>query len=231
LTPVSLRQILDAKHTDQMSFTINDKPVSQVKIVGCLLNVDVATATTTYTIDDGTGILPVRIYTNDDAQEIDGGIREDVYVRVVGNIRQISGNRIVVAFQVNPIKNFNDITLHILDTIHSHLKATRGPLDEKGKPKTAASNPAPMLAAKSENYQSEGGDANLNEGMNDIQTEVMKIFETTNRGNESGTSISEVISRLPKYDAASIRGAVEFLSGEGHLYSTIDEEHFKCTSE
>lgn len=29
---------------------------------------------------------------------------------------------------------------------------------------------------------------------------------------------------------AEIRNAIDFLSSEGHLYSTIDEDHFKATS-
>ena len=31
------------------------------------------------------------------------------------------------------------------------------------------------------------------------------------------------------HDESAVRGAIEFLAAEGHLYSTIDESHYKST--
>ena len=46
-------------------------------------------------------------------------------------------------------------------------------------------------------------------------------------GCEFGVVKSELGSR---FNEGQLREAIEFLSGEGHLYSTIDEDHFKATS-
>eukprot|EP00466_Bigelowiella_natans_P009008 jgi/Bigna1/48084/estExt_Genewise1.C_220046 len=227
LTPVSIKQLHEAKQPDQMTFTVDDKQVSQVKLVGMILSVDVQAANTNYTIDDGSAQIEVRIYTNDDNQlDLNSGCREDVYVKVVGNLRDIGGNRMVVAFQVHPIKSFNDITLHHLDVIHTHLKNVKGPLDAKGN---LVVNSAPMMQTN-QNYDAVEGGSN-EDGMEAYQAAVLKVFAIHSKNKERGTSISEAMEKLPNYTPAQIREAVEFLSGEGHLYSTIDEDHYKCTSE
>lgn len=226
LTPATVKQLLNVKEPESMSYTIDDKPVSQVIIVGMILNVDVQATNTNYMIDDGSGQICVRLYTNDEAQDINSSCREDCYVKVVGNIRQIGGQKMVVAFQLTPITDFNVITLHALDVIHTHLKNTRGPLDAKGNIVQSAN---PMLnTVASSSYTM---DAVSNDGMEPHQAQVLKVFETYSKADEQGTSITEVIQKLPSIDPSKIRDAVEFLSGEGHLYSTIDDQHFKCTSD
>jgi replication factor A2 len=70
---------------------------------------------------------------------------------------------------------------------------------------------------------------NSNSGMDPLQKMVLKIFQTDTSAGESGTSIQTVMSKIPQASADQIRKAVETLSEEGHLYSTIDEDHFKCT--
>mmetsp|Transcript_31127 Transcript_31127/g.60101 ORF Transcript_31127/g.60101 Transcript_31127/m.60101 type:complete len:249 (-) Transcript_31127:153-899(-) len=223
LTPVTIKQINNAKQVNQSEFYIDDKSVSQVKIVGMILQVEIQATNTNYIIDDTSGMITVRIYTNDETQELNSGCREDVYVTVVGNLRELGGKRVVVAFQVNPLKNFTGIVLHNLDVIHTHCKNKYGPLDEKGNQKAT-----PMLATVNETYSA---DAGQEDGMQKHQADVLKIFNTYSKNSEAGTSVTEVISKLPQYDPKIIREAVDFLSSEGHLYSTIDEEHFKCTSD
>ena len=47
--------------------------------------------------------------------------------------------------------------------------------------------------------------------------------------SEIGASIAEVSQHLKGVPEKAIRDAVEFLSAEGHIYSTIDDDHFKAT--
>jgi len=81
-----------------------------------------------------------------------------------------------------------------------------------------------------QNYDAVEGGSN-EDGMEAYQAAVLKVFAIHSKNKERGTSISEAMEKLPNYTPAQIREAVEFLSGEGHLYSTIDEDHYKCTSE
>lgn len=47
--------------------------------------------------------------------------REDTYVRVIGHLRALQGVRYVMAINIQPIEDCNEITYHILEVIHSHL--------------------------------------------------------------------------------------------------------------
>lgn len=46
---------------------------------------------------------------------------------------------------------------------------------------------------------------------------------------EHGLSIADVAARFANQPADAVREVMANLVNEGHLYSTIDEEHFKHT--
>ena len=70
----------------------------------------------------------------------------------------------------------------------------------------------------------------------DLQKAVLRIFkdETDDRFAFTGTSIVHVEHRLRALghncSSITLRRIVETLSEEGHLYSTIDEDHFRTTT-
>ena len=48
--------------------------------------------------------------------------RVDTYVRINGRLNSF-GNRVsVVGHSMRPVKDFNEVTYHFLDAIHTHLK-------------------------------------------------------------------------------------------------------------
>jgi len=49
--------------------------------------------------------------------------RENTYVRVVGNMKALSEGKLrnVMAFNISPVKDFNEITFHFLDVIYAKL--------------------------------------------------------------------------------------------------------------
>jgi replication factor A2 len=46
---------------------------------------------------------------------------------------------------------------------------------------------------------------------------------------EVGASIADVAKILKTVPEKAIRDAVDELSSEGHIYSTVDDDHFKAT--
>ena len=47
-------------------------------------------------------------------------MRENSYVRVCGHVRSFQGKRNVVAFNISPVHDMNQISAHILSTIYAH---------------------------------------------------------------------------------------------------------------
>lgn len=59
----------------------------------------------------------------------------------------------------------------------------------------------------------------------------MTIIEQKGADGEMGCEFGAVKADLgARFTEQQLRDAIEFLSSEGHLYSTIDEDHFKATS-
>jgi hypothetical protein len=79
---------------------------------------------TIYKLDDGTGVVEVRLWndSDDNAEQASAApVAEGTYVRVFGNLRVFQGKTNVVAFAVRPITDFNEVTYHSLEAIFVHL--------------------------------------------------------------------------------------------------------------
>lgn len=157
-------------------------------------------------------------------------MREHVYVRVYGSLRVFSSARSVVAFEITPITDYNELTFHFLDVISNHLRNTQGsPGQVKAEQKQAQVN--------NNNFNNSNSFANPNEaqgsgggenGFSAIQQRVLSIFSRDT--SDTGCSITQVAQELAGTNLMDIRRAVDFLTEEGHLYSTIDDDHFKATN-
>ena len=51
--------------------------------------------------------------------------RENTYVRMYGHIRGFGGKTSVVAFRVVPLVDMNELTMHLLEVMHSHMVLTK----------------------------------------------------------------------------------------------------------
>jgi len=229
LTPVTIKQLQNLESKDS-KYKLDGKDLAQVTFVGVILSCEQQTTNLNYMIDDGTGKMNVRIYI-DSEDETQRSADENTYVRVVGNLREFNGGLHVVGFTLLPIKDFNEITFHALEVISVHLLNTKGP--PGGAAPVGGSQPASgsgaqgFSAAPAAAAGGAGGGGGASSG-GDLQQQVLKVFEAD--GSDTGASIDSVASQFPTRSKKEIRDAVEFLSDEGHLYSTVDEDHYKSTN-
>lgn len=56
--------------------------------------------------------------------------------------------------------------------------------------------------------------------------QVFRAFSTIHSGDE-GVSVSQVVNQLSRYSEQQVRRSIEWLTDEGHLYSTVDDDHYK----
>ena len=57
------------------------------------------------------------------------------YARVVGKVRNFQGTKQIVAFDVRPVKDFNEVTYHMINAVQVHLThttAASAPVDSNG---------------------------------------------------------------------------------------------------
>jgi len=136
LTPITIRQLYNAtQQQPEDIFKVDGKELNQVTLVGQIVSSQIQSTTLELLIDDSTGKIDVKQWLEPDEGNGDAHrsqFKEGVYVRVVGHLRAFQQRRNIMAFRIQPIDDWNEITFHLLEAIHVHLFNTRGPLEGSG---------------------------------------------------------------------------------------------------
>lgn len=248
ITSLSLYQLKNAAPSREDLFSVDNKDLGQVIVIGVIRHVDVRATKHTYTLEDHTGTVEVVHWTEDDTAQSD--IREGMYVRVVGHIKAHNNKNTLNAFKIHQIEDVNEITCHLLEVIYTHLNAVRGPIAADGGRAGPAGgfngNPvSPSLRqmgqqghqqqqqqrppAASAYGQQQQQHQQAPNGLTHDQNTILECIKSST--SDSGMSIQEILDMLPKpqFNEALIRKVVDFLGNEGHVYSTIDDDHYKST--
>ncbi|KAH9523368.1 DNA-directed RNA polymerase I subunit rpa2 [Bulinus truncatus] len=218
IVPVTVAQILTAKHEDDV-FISGNQELSQVTFIGLIKSVSSTPTRIDYFIDDMTG-PPIEVRHFNDSDENDQSDTDtqntfplNTYVRVCGMLRAFGGKRSVHAHKITTLSDMNELSCHILEVIYANASAN--------------SVQQTLTATDNKGFSSNFTDSNQIAGLSPLQSQIQMIV----RGNQSerGCSIDEICQQLKSVAPKAIREAIEFLSGEGLIYSTIDEEHYQAT--
>ena len=126
------------------------------------------------------------------------------------------------------------ITHHQLQCIlqHAHLKAGAPGAGSGSVPLTAAAGAIPAQpvfggAAAAPPAAGAGGPNDVGtDGLTKAQRDVKAAVAALGAG-ANGASVDEVAASLTALPRDAVKDAVAFLLEEGHLYSTVDENHVK----
>ncbi len=159
-----------------------------------------------------------------------------------------AGSHSINIIDVRLIRDSNALTHHMLDVLNTHLYNTRGPLAKSGGG-AGAGGFGGYGAASTAHYaqyaESMGAGAGAGSGIaisagggggNSEYDMVLDLFRTHAHDSDEGLSIREVAAHLaknPSYRHIKPEDVVrisEQLMLDGHIYSTIDESHFKPTA-
>ncbi|KAJ2654694.1 Replication factor A protein 2 [Coemansia sp. RSA 1200] len=254
IRPVTIKQLTDipVQETDA-PIMLDNEEIKQVTFVGIVRNITPQPININYSIEDGTGIIDVRVWpshgAHGDNDMMDDGERKspthdpsievDKYVRVYGDLKFFNSKRSVSAHKIRPVKDHNEITYHGLEAVYVHLTKTRGPPSKAGGgamsvPSGANQQQAGGAYSAGAAYGGGGyGAGGFGGGMNmsSLQAAVLEVI--TQAPQEShGVQISSVQQKLTnRFQSTDITKAVEWLISEGHLYNTIDESYVKSTAQ
>lgn len=232
IIPCTVSQLMSASQADE-TFRVGDVEVAQVTIVGVIRSTDKSMTNIQYKVDDMTGApMDVKQWVDTEDPGVDSTVLPPgTYVKVSGNLRSFQSHRSVVAFSVRPLEDMNEITSHMLEVVQAHMAL--------GKPQSMSNtggamniNTTPMSRPGMGNMGGVGGvytGANdmVNNGLSANQNQVLSLIRSC--PDPQGISIQDLKQRLSGISISVIKQAVEFLSNEGHIFSTIDEDHYKST--
>ncbi|XP_042345990.1 replication protein A 32 kDa subunit [Plectropomus leopardus] len=229
IIPCTVSQLMSASQADE-AFKVGEVEVAQVTIVGIIRSTDKSMTNIQYKVDDMTGApMDVKQWVDTEDPSVDSTVLPPgTYVKVSGNLRSFQNHRSVVAFSVRSLEDMNEITSHMLEVVQAHMMLSKSQT-MSGVGVGMSSNVKPMTRPGMESMGGSYGGASdmANNGLSANQNQVLSLI----RGcpDAQGISIQDLKQRLGTMSLAVIKQAVEFLSNEGHIFSTIDEDHFKST--
>lgn len=232
IIPCTVSQLMSASQADE-AFRVGDVEVAQVTIVGVIRSTDKSMTNIQYKVDDMTGApMDVKQWVDTEDPGVDSTVLPpDTYVKVSGNLRSFQNHRSVVAFSVRPLEDMNEITSHMLEVVQAHMALCK-PQSMSSAGGTMNINTTPISRPGMGNMGSMGGSymgANdmVNNGLSANQNQVLSLIRSC--PDPQGISVQDLKHRLSGISISVIKQAVEFLSNEGHIFSTIDEDHYKST--
>jgi replication factor A2 len=221
---VTIHQILKEVSGDDQ-YRVDGVDLSTFYIVGRIVDRSENSTALKLKVDDGTGSIEVIHYVEDTNPLIQVAAQEwtvNSYVRVCGHMRGMDGKQSIVAFRIKVVTDFNEITYHNLQCIFQHLHLTKGAAPP-------ASGPPMMMQGQAAHHIQ----AAQQPSGNKLHYDVLAIYNEAVH-NESGLSMSYVLdtlrSRGMPYTLAQVQTTVDFLTNEGQLYSTTDDQHHRSTS-
>ncbi|THW09505.1 replication protein A, subunit RPA32 [Aureobasidium pullulans] len=219
LRPVTIKQLLEAEQPDSENFAIDGSELTTISFVGQIRNISKQTTNITYKLDDGTGTIEVKVWIdmetaqNEDENGSKGGLVENSYARVWGKLKTF-GKRHVVAQQIRPLTDLNEVNYHMLEATYVHLFFTRGPLgaQQQGQQGQGAANGG----------HASGGGGTLPAGVSSHARKVFQCMQNTPQINE-GLHMQDIASRTGMDVADVLKGADE-LQAMGKIYPTVDDQ-------
>jgi len=211
-------------------FDYNHLKFHHVSMVGIIRTVIKRSNDITYVLDDMTSnefTVKLQSDENDELEDEENRAPqshfvENQYVKVFGILKSLQGQKYIQAFRILPLKQLNEITYHILDCINTSIFYA-----SKGQDKAYSANDTThgnQPANANNNFEMEKSQAG---GLSGIYNQISSVIKQS-KSNE-GIHIGDICAYFKNIPQNKIREALDFLSTEGHIYSTIDDEHFKST--
>ncbi|XP_050215573.1 replication protein A 32 kDa subunit A isoform X2 [Mercurialis annua] len=236
LVPVTMKQISEASHSgdEKSNYLIDGVDVTNVTVVGMVFNKAQKVTETNFTVDDGTGRIGCKRWLNEiiDTNEMET-IQDGMYVRVNGHLRSFQGVKQLAAFSVRPVTNFDEVTFHFIDCIHTHLLNSKSLGGGFSQSQVAESSMNTPVRSGSIGHQSSSSVQLAKQysvdGLKDCDQLVLDCLQqSSSMGQEKGMHMDELSQQL-KLPAEKIKETIRSLEDEGLIYSTIDEFHYKAT--
>lgn len=227
LQPCTIGMILGATEDhDSGSLELADgRKLHHVVIVGAVKECSHNSTNCLYDIEDGTGLIVVKQWVdqNDCAAKFEMRqkcLHENIYVKVVASPKYYDGNIQLIAESIRPLSTGNELTHHLLEVVYAGEKF-KNRHNIAAPQQTLMNNPGVGFGYR-------GPALNRSSGDGDILGVVLNHIRKEGEKKEAGSHVNEVINYLgAQYSETEVRKAIEDLAAEGHIYSTVNEDHYK----
>jgi len=250
----SVKQLLTADQLDDV-FSVDGHELQTVQVMGTIMHIEEHSTNINFKLNDGSDILDCKHWIEKESlkhQQV-VGMKDGTMVRVMGYMRGFEGRRHLLVFEVKPVEDFNELTHHILEVIYTHLKNTKGPVPGSASAVTGQAKAGGAYGMSSpamggmnanmgmnQNSMMTGGGASLNQSFanNDpgsITAKMLTIYGKRDKNSAEGLHVTEVMAELSKQgvhlSAQEVQAYANTMCEEGQLYTTLDDETHRPTTE
>lgn len=237
LVPITIKQI---QQSPEDTVTVAGMEVHMVQIVGLIRAVDVTSTKITYSISDSTGMIDAVQWLESDSEDDNehrASLMENTYCRLAGSVRSHQGKRNLMIFKIAPVTDLNRITTHILQVMHTQLKLENISKMQDGTMGGGQMNVGGSGTGMSHslvgtgNFDGSGAGGGAFSGMSGLTGPQKLVYQVIGQSaDEQGVSRDAIYGALMgKVNRGAVDEQLDFLSSEGHIYSTVDDDHFKTT--
>lgn len=231
LQGVTIKQIIGAgTEGGDDKFVINGQHTQQVTLVARIKKAEVQVTMISLLLDDCTGLisgshmLPAdeEMATNEFAVQKRARIKDGAWVRVTGTIQVMDGERRLSIYRIRPVDDANEIMYHRLDAVKTFLAQTRAKGNVNG-----VTSAAPMQ--KMETDMDIGADTGAADGLNlnPVHRAIFDYVKGKMNVSRNGVTVEEVRRDAAMGSSlAHVKEVLDTFAADGHMYTTIDENHY-----
>jgi len=226
LCPMKIKDIQEA---EEDGIKIEGREIGMVSVVGEVKSVEQTATKTVYTLKDNSGEIEAIHWTDADAGDsgISGSaVSEGMQGRIIGSMRSQQGKKHIMVFKILPVDSKEELDSHELECLYVKLKLRQ--LNDKENQSIGGGSQASLANSMVGSSSMGASTMNSTSFANSKHDAVFKLLSACTR--EEGLSRDEMMQSLKNRIARKeLDDALDYLSGEGHIYSTTDEDHFKTT--
>ncbi|KAM0837316.1 hypothetical protein ACQ4PT_061756 [Festuca glaucescens] len=226
-TPLTVKQIAAAQLTGPdekgVPFVVDGFETANIKVVGMVSGKAERATDVSFTIDDGTGRIDFIRWVNDAADSAEtAAIQNGMYVSVIGTLKGLQDKKRATAFCVRPVTDYNEAPLHFTQCVQMHMENTKTMLQCLNE-----SNNQTLVVSSLASFLQPQVTSGTNGSGTDLYTQVLNIFSApASIESDHGVHIDEIAKRL-RLPVSKIVDAINFHVDYGHIFSTIDDFHYK----
>lgn len=194
-------------------------------MIAILRNIEVTSTRIIYKLEDHTGRIDAHLWLEDGSSEPqDPKIKPNKYVSIFGSVRNQGGTKAIMVFKITAVDSPNIVNTHLLEVLNTRYSAEEFSRKSNGLDSGAGGN---GFGESAMGGGGGGGSASDNCGLTGKALQVYKLIKENS--SPEGISLTELQKKMPKCNGQEITEITDNMVLEGHIYTSIDSEHFLST--
>ncbi|KAH8269346.1 hypothetical protein KR018_005964, partial [Drosophila ironensis] len=218
IAPLVIKQIVDAPEGNIEMFGMQ---YAMACVVGIVRNVETSSTKITYTLEDHSGRIDAHYWLEEGDALKAPEVMVNNYVKVYGTTRSQAGQKTLMVFKLLPVLDPNEVCTHLLEALNARYKA------EDYQSKGGASEGAGHSGAGGMGDFTASQSSAIVSGLDPKQQAVFQAIKSN--VSEEGISRKELKTKFSHISDSELNNILDFMISEGHIYSSIDADHFICT--